>query len=343
MPRSKKYYNSEELRISRNEKAKRYYQKNAEKISKQNREKYQSKKTYYVYKVTLPSTGQFYIGSRGCYCSAEEDTNYTGSQSKWNLTKEERGLLIKEILKKDITSMADAIEYEAKLIAENINNPLNENYFIPNKNFTADNKVTVKNLDGKIILVSKDDPRYLSGELKFMHCGKVTVSNGDKIIMVDVNDPRYLSGELKFIHYGKVQVNDGNKKISVNKDDPRYLSGELKSSTKGTVLVTDKNGNKMRVSINDPRYISGELKFIATNKVSVKDNNGKCFYVDRNDPRYLSGELVGSSKGYWSWSTRIMIDNQITKAIDFSKIYNVKVKDLKKFLEDNNIKYKKIS
>lgn len=343
MPRPKKYTSQEELSNANREKSKRYYQRNSEKISESNKKKYQPKKSYYVYKVTLPSTGQYYIGSRGCYGNPDLDVKYTGSQSKWKLTKEERLQLVKEILKRDIKSMSDAIQYESEIISKYIDDPLNENYFIPSKNFTTDNKVTVKNSDGKIILISKDDPRYVSGNLKFMHTGKVTVRDSNKVIMVDVNDPRYVSGELKFMHHNMVIVNENNQKVSISKEDPRYISGQLKSASKNTVLVYDETGKKMRVNIDDPRYVSGELKFIATGKVSVRDKNGNCFYVNKDDPRFISGELVGSSKGYWSWRTKIEIEDQQKTALELSRIYNIKVKDLKAFLDQNNIKYTKIS
>ena len=84
------------------------------------------------------------------------------------------------------------------------------------------------------------------------------------------------------------------------------------------------------------------MKFIATGNVCVKDSNGNCFYVDKKDPRYLNGELCGSSKGYWGLSIKIEIDGEIKTAKDYAGIYNIKVKDLKDFLEKSGISYKRI-
>ena len=342
MPK-KKYKTEDEILKAKNEKAKKYYQKNSKLISEKNSIKYNSNKFYYVYKVTHPLTGQYYIGSRSCLCLPEEDINYKGSQSTWKLSKTEKQTLFKEIIKSGFKNREDCIEFEGDQIRNCIEDPLNENYYIPSKTFGHENKVTVRNESGKIILISKEDPDYINGKLKFMHCGKVTVTEGDKIIMVDVKDPRYLSGELKFIHCGKVIVFDkSGKKISISNKDPRYLSGEFISSSKNTVLVKDGNNNKIRVSKEDPRYLSGELKFIATGNVCVKDSNGNCFYVDKKDPRYLNGELCGSSKGYWGWSIKIEIDGEIKTAKDYAGIYNIKVKDLKDFLEKSGISYKRI-
>jgi hypothetical protein len=56
----------------------------------------------------------------------------------------------------------------------------------------------------------------------------------DKTIRISKNDPRYLNGELVCINKGKVTVkdNEGNF-FHVEQNDPRYLSGELIHSTKG--------------------------------------------------------------------------------------------------------------
>lgn len=93
----------------------------------------------------------------------------------------------------------------------------------------ARNTVIVEDKDSNKFRIKKDDPRYLSGELKHINKGKVTV--------VDT---------------------DGNK-ISIKTDDPRYLSGELVQHTKGTFLAKDRDGNHLRIKSDDPRVISGEI------------------------------------------------------------------------------------
>jgi len=100
--------------------------------------------------------------------------------------------------------------------------------------------VPVKDKEGHTFLVSKDDPRYISGELKFISCGTVNVR--DK---------------------------DGNT-MRVATDDARYISGELipagRGKQDGKIMAKDKFGNHYRVERNDPRWLSGELVGIASKK-----------------------------------------------------------------------------
>jgi hypothetical protein len=266
-----------------------------------------------------------------------------GSPSTWKISKDQKLRLNKEIIKSDFVDLDDMRMFERELIISNINDPLNENYSIPPLKFHSEGRVICKTSEGKTVSLSVDDPEYISGKMKFLHCGRVTVKdNNGKVLMVDVNDPRYINGELEFLHKGMVTVIDETgRKVKISIFDDRFISGKLKSASKGTVLVT--NGNhKFRVNINDPRYVSGEVKFIATGKVCVKDNEGKRFYVDKEDSRLKTGELVGTSKGYWSWRSKISVDNKIYLAIDLARIYNVRVKNLESYLLENKIQYTKI-
>lgn len=101
-------------------------------------------------------------------------------------------------------------------------------------------RVPVKDKEGHTFSVSKDDPRYISGELKFISCGTVNVR--DK---------------------------DGNT-MRVATDDARYISGELipagRGKQDGKIMAKDKFGNHYRVERNDPRWLSGELVGIASKK-----------------------------------------------------------------------------
>ena len=73
--------------------------------------------------------------------------------------------------------------------------------------------VVVDTRNGCILKVDKDDPRYLSGELKHISTGKATViDESGNAYQVDKNDPRILSGELRHISTGKVTVVDGSGK-----------------------------------------------------------------------------------------------------------------------------------
>lgn len=91
--------------------------------------------------------------------------------------------------------------------------------------------------------------------------GKTVVKDKDGTnIMISINDPRYLSGELVGINVNMVNVIDEHgTAIQISKDDPRYLSGELVGVTKGLAMYKDKDGNTYQTSKDDPRVVSGKL------------------------------------------------------------------------------------
>jgi len=85
----------------------------------------------YVYKVEDTTNGEYYIGSRKSVKEPLVDT-YMGSPNVWKPNKLN---LTKTILKEGFNSIEEMIDYEAELIKANINNPLNQNYRIPNSKF----------------------------------------------------------------------------------------------------------------------------------------------------------------------------------------------------------------
>lgn len=86
---------------------------------------------HYVYRLDLIETGEFYFGSRTSKCHPNDDS-YMGSMIRW---KPDKSKLKKTIIDFSFVNREDAINFEANLIKENINNPLIRNYYIPNKNF----------------------------------------------------------------------------------------------------------------------------------------------------------------------------------------------------------------
>lgn len=113
------------------------------------------KKFNYVYTVTLPSTGEYYHGSRSCDCLPEND-KYLGSFKKWKPNKKE---LIKQILK-NFDNRIEAFKYEIEIIKKDINDPLNRNYMIPNLTFTFMGLSTVRLNENseKTFVIAKNDP-----------------------------------------------------------------------------------------------------------------------------------------------------------------------------------------
>ncbi len=93
--------------------------------------------------------------------------------------------------------------------------------------------ICVKDMDGNCFRVPKDDPRWISGELKGVSFGKkrteqtrkkqsqslkgmVTVRNENgQLLHISVNDPNYLNGIYKNVQFGRTSPTRG-KKLSQN-------------------------------------------------------------------------------------------------------------------------------
>lgn len=116
---------------------------------------------HYVYKLIHTETKQYYIGSRTSRVLPADD-NYLGSMCVW---KPDKSKLSKKILKDDFKTRDEALLYESKLIEDSIEDPLNENYYIPTKGFHTHGKCVVKDQDGKVYHVSVYDDRLKTGEL----------------------------------------------------------------------------------------------------------------------------------------------------------------------------------
>ena len=218
---------------------------------------------HYVYRLDHLETGEFYIGSRSSKVHHSLDS-YMGSMSVWRPDKTK---LKKIILKDDFVNRDDAMQFEAYIIKQFINDNLNRNYYIPGNGFHTVGQVTVIDKDGNTFKCSQNDPRFLSGELVGATKGRFAVKD-----------------------------NNGNN-YSVLKNDIRFLTGKVVGCSKGLVSVKDNMGNNFKVSKDDPRYISGELVSHFKNMIMVKDELNNKFLVSKDDERYISGKLVGISKG----------------------------------------------
>lgn len=211
---------------------------------------------YYVYKTTNIVNNKIYIGVH----SSENinDDQYLGSGKiiKQSILKYGRDKFKREILYQFET--ADEAYSMQKMIVDMQFLKRKDTYNIRHGGQGGlIGSVTVKDRNGNTFTVSKDDQRYISGELI-----------GIMTNLIVVRDKQ------------------GNT-FSVPKNDSRYLSGELVGATKGLATVKDKNGNTFKVSITDPRYLSGQLvqpwkgghhsqqtKIKIKNSVKLKYKNG---------------------------------------------------------------------
>lgn len=219
------------------------------------------RKYHYFYKITNNLNDHYYYG---IHSTDNLDDGYMGSGTRLRYAYEKYGIenFTKEILK-FFETREEAAKYEADIVNEVLIKDENcYNIIHGGETRTTFGTATVKDIEGNIMQVPIDDPRYLSGELISIMTNKVIVQdNIGNRMAVDLTDPRYLSGELKSINCGyAIMCDNENNKFKIKQDDPRYLAGEYNGCTKGHVVVKDKNNKYYHVSINDSRYLSGELK-----------------------------------------------------------------------------------
>lgn len=220
-------------------------------------------------------------------------------------------------------SREDMFKYEQAIVTKDlVSDPNCYNSTTGGRGGGKEKIVVTKDKSGNIYVVSIDDPRYLSGELKHNTAGFAVVKDKTgKVFQISTNDPDY--HKYEHINKGKaVVVGDNGKpmQISINDpdyhkykhinkgmviakdtdgnivrttiDDSRLQSGELFGITKGQLTVKDKDGNKIVVSKNDPRFKTGELNGYRKNMVTVKDNAGNIFSIYKDDPRYINKDVI---------------------------------------------------
>lgn len=192
-----------------------------------------NKRKYLVYKITNRFNGKIYIG---CHSTLNKNDRYMGSgvEIKEALKKEGRKSFVKEILF-EFDNKEEMLLKEKELVTKEF--CMREdtyNRIEGGGTYSTLDMISVKNPEGGYMMVYRDDPRWLSGELVGVTKGMITVK--------DSNGSYY----------------------QVDKNDERYLSGELVHILTGIRLVKDKGGNKFHVFCNDERILSGEL--VAWNK-----------------------------------------------------------------------------
>jgi hypothetical protein len=158
-----------------------------------------AKEFHYVYKLTNPNSGEFYYGSRTSKYNPTDDM-YMGSMVSWKVDK---SILIKEIINTNFDNREDALKYEAKLITENINHPLNRNYNIPGEGFCNTGKVfTNEHID-------KLRKSHLGSVLTTSHKQKISKSLSGRVVSEDTKQ------KISIALTGIRRSNDTKQKISV--------------------------------------------------------------------------------------------------------------------------------
>ena len=219
-----------------------------------------NKKYNYFYKITNLINNHFYYG---VHSTDNIDDGYMGSGHRLHRAYKKYGQnnFIKEILKY-FETRDEALDYEELIVNEILIKDKNcYNEVLGGGGIRTIGLFPVRNINtGEQIMISKDDPRYISGEYRTLSYGLTpAVDKYNNHYLVNKNDERFRTGELKKQFEGKVCVIDkeGNK-FYVDKTDQRYINGELEPYNKGTSLYKDKNGNIKMLYKDDPLIISGE-------------------------------------------------------------------------------------
>jgi hypothetical protein len=184
---------------------------------------------HYVYKIEDSITNEFYFGSRTCKCNPSND-KYMGSMQTWKPNKLN---LTKTILCDEFLNREDAILMEAQLISEHINNPLNRNYYIPNKGFH-----TV----GYGYWTGKTGP----------NTGKkhtYEVKEKQRIMMLGTTHSEETKNKMSKSHMGLIKTSEHRKKLSKSlKGKPKSINHiqKLSECHKIPVLQYDKNYNLIK-------------------------------------------------------------------------------------------------
>lgn len=153
--------------------------------------------------------------------------------------------------------------------------------------------LTGKDKDGNTFRISKEDPRYLSGELVHMSNGTISVKDVDgNKFKVDKDDPRWLSGELVGMNAGDKQTperiqNRVEKNLEWWKENAHSEEGlqKMRDVNVGKVNVKDKEGNIFRVAVDDHRIENGELIIACKGSVWVHNK-------DLQKSRFVNPEKV---------------------------------------------------
>ena len=168
---------------------------------------------HYTYKLTLPETGEYYIGVRSCKGEPLKD-KYKGSMSTWKVNKLD---LIKEIYC-EFNSRDEANEWEQLAITICIDDKLNRNYHIPNVGFCNLGNKHSEETKNKLSKKMTDEQKYkLSEAAKLRKHSEETKAKISESSKLRVGDKHHMFGKKHSdetkdkIKKSCVGINLGNK------------------------------------------------------------------------------------------------------------------------------------
>lgn len=233
-----------------------------------------NKQYHYFYKIENQINKHFYYGIHSTY---NIDDGYMGSGVGLHEAYDEFGIEnFKKIILKYFNTRKELLEYEKKIV----NNILVKDKSCYNRTIGGSGHPHTNELvtvtDGKKnFVVSIDDERYKSGELKGVTIGRAHYIDEDgNVICITPEEAkkRGLKGHTTGkIPARKIGSNEKYKLIPINDFDTSIYE----TPTTGKVTVKDSEGNFYNISISDERYKSGELKPIWFGKKHTEETKTK--------------------------------------------------------------------
>lgn len=247
------------------------------------------KKHNLIYQITNLVNGKIYIGR---HITNNINDGYMGSGNEIKKAIKEFGKVNfkKEILF-DFKTIQEMIDKELELLTEEF--------------VQSDSTYNIFDNTGGRGMMGKTHTSEVREVIRQTNIGFVTAKDKDgNTLRISKNDPRYVSGELKHNTHGTAVVKDkdGNK-FRVPIDDPRRLTGELVGSNSGVKQTQDRIQNRVKKTLEfwmKNTHTDEAIEKMRTanlEKVNVRDKDGNEFRVSINDERYLCGELTVACKG----------------------------------------------
>lgn len=217
------------------------------------------KKYHFVYKITCSLTNRFYYGIHSTD-NLDDGYNGSGSELKRSLKKYGDKCHIFEIIEL-VDSRKELKMRESEIVNEELlSDPLCMNLIKGGGGFNTTGLIPVKDSNGKTFSVSKNDPRYLSGELVGVTKDMITAKDEKGIhYFIKKDDPRYLSGELVGVAKGRKVSDDTKKQISSSCKENHYSWKGKKHTEKAKKKMSQANRTGIKNSQYGTRWITNGI------------------------------------------------------------------------------------
>ncbi len=136
-------------------------------------------------------------------------------------------------------------------------------------------KTVVKDLNGNVLHVSTDDPRYITKELRGINTNKTVVKNKEGTYFQVALDKFNSSPDLVGVAKGTVTLKDkfGNN-YRLKKNDPKILDDNLVGSAKGNIIIHNIHTGEIKGIFSKPLSLEEGWKF-GSGRIGSQANTSK--------------------------------------------------------------------